>query len=84
VIAGAIAGALLLAAAAVVAVLCRRRRGDDRLTSDSAEVPHDIEFVESTLHETLVTYSDTMTVEGGPPNGVFTFPDDHSRFHSLI
>jgi hypothetical protein len=84
-IAGAIVGALLLVAAGVGAVFLVRRRSHRRASiSDSGDGPRDLEFVESTLHETLVTYSDTDTVEGVAPEAIFTFRDDTTGFQSLI
>jgi hypothetical protein len=83
-IAGAIAGALVLTAAIVGAILFRRRRRDRRPTSESDDSPRDLEFVNSTLHETLVTYSDTMTVDGAPLGPRFSFPDSGSDLQSLI
>jgi hypothetical protein len=78
-IACAIVGALLLTAAVIGAVfLFRRRPRHQRPHSDSADAPRDLEFVDSTLHETLVTYSDAITVEGVQSDAIFTFPTDHS------
>jgi hypothetical protein len=87
-IAGPTVGALLLAAAAAGAVFLFRYRSRRRGTiSDSADVRRELEFVDSTLHETLVTYSDSITVEGVSPiapEGIFIFPTDASGVQSLI
>jgi hypothetical protein len=83
VIAGAVARALLLAAGIGALLLWRRRR---KSISDSDATPRDLEFVQSTLHATLVTFSDYVTIEGGPPrpNDIFSLSSAHSEHLSLI
>jgi hypothetical protein len=53
-------------------------------SSNSGEAPHELEFVDSTLHETLVTFSDAVTIDDPLGASTFTFPSDHSVVQSLI
>jgi hypothetical protein len=85
VIAGAVVSALLLAAAAVGAIfLFRRRRRRRDPISGSADLPGDADFVNSTLCETLVIFSDTATVEGVRPDAIVTLPGDRDGRISLM
>jgi hypothetical protein len=59
-------GGGIFALAAIFAVgflLCRFRRSLAARVPSSDDAIPDLEFVESTLHETLVTFSDLVTVE---------------------
>jgi hypothetical protein len=81
----AIHGPLMLAAVGISAVLYFRYRLRPRISiSDSGCVSRDLEFVESTLHETVVPFSDSVTVEAVHSNGIFTFLNEDSRIQSFI
>jgi hypothetical protein len=82
-IVGVVVGILFLCVTFfVVLFLFRNRRRKEILNFESDEIPRDLEFSDSTLHETLVTYSDTVTVEGMIPNMISSFPFDHPNIHS--
>jgi hypothetical protein len=79
--AGAIVGALLLAGAVF---LFRRRSAPSVERSDSDDVARDLESDESTLFETLVKFSDTVTVDGVLADPIVTLTSDDSRTLTLI
>jgi hypothetical protein len=64
-------------------LLLRRRSPFRRPISDSAEVPRDLDLVDSTLHETLVTDWDATTVDALRPHAIRTLAVDRFGFDSL-
>jgi hypothetical protein len=79
----AIAGGIFALALAIGFLLCRFRKLHHAPSSSSDEAP-DIDFVESTLHETLVTFSDSVTIEGGLTAPLVGFESAPSSFLSHI
>jgi hypothetical protein len=52
--------------------------------SDSDEIHRNAEFGDSTLHETLVTFADTITVDDTIADHITTELSEYSTLHSLV
>jgi hypothetical protein len=77
-------GALLLLRTAVGAVFIMRRRWRRVPTSDSGDIPRDMETAESTLYETLVRFTDTATVDALQPDPLVAVTSHDAVTLSLI
>jgi hypothetical protein len=84
-IVGIVVGILvLLGAVFVVIFLFHCWRHKKIPISPSGEIPYDLEFTDSTLHETLFISSDTVTIDVIIPNTITTFPSEYPTIQSLM
>jgi hypothetical protein len=80
---GIAGGILAIAALAVGFLLFRYRESHASSLSYSGGSPGEIEFVENYLPETLVTFSDSVTIEGAPDGFALGIPPGPEAFFSL-
>jgi hypothetical protein len=84
-IAGTVVGFLfLLAVCGVIVSVIRHKLRDEGQISDSPDVDGDLDLPNSTLHETFITFADSITIEGVRPVTCFTLAPDGSEHQSLI
>jgi hypothetical protein len=84
VILGIVCGILAIAAALSIGfVLLRFRCPKDTSLPSSDDARPDLVFVESTLHETIVTFSDSVTVEGSRATPLLSRTSAPPSFRSL-